>query len=109
YAARLVQTLSIPPRQRPLPDLEFAAERLRINNPRLDRARARALAEHATRRNAAGELVWAFDPRVPSVFLGAGGADSERYWHHVRCPTLLVTGDLAHEYWRAQMPLEWDG
>lgn len=109
YASRLVQTLAIPSRQRPLPGLDFAAERLLINNPRLDRATARALAEHATRRNAAGELVWAFDPRVPSVFLGAGFADGERYWRQVRCPTLIVSGDQAYEYWRAQIPLEWDG
>lgn len=109
HGARLLQVLGISGRQRPLPGVDFAAERLLANNPRLNPARARSLAEHATRRNSAGDLVWAFDPRVRSVFLGTGREETERYWRHVRCPTLIVSGDLAYEYWRAQMPLEWDG
>lgn len=109
HAARLLQELALPEQQRPLPGVEFAAERLRANNPRLAPERALALAEQATHRDAAGNLVWAFDPRVRSVFLGVHRRDSERYWRQVRCPTLLINGALAHEYWRAQLPLEWDG
>lgn len=108
HAAQLLQVLAIPGDQRPLPGLEFAAERLLANNPRLAPARAAELAERATRRNGRGELVWAFDPRVRSVFLGSRRQDTERYWRQVHCPTLIVSGGLAHEYWRAQMPMEWD-
>lgn len=109
HGAHLLQVLGVPGRQRPLPGILFAAERLLANNPRLDRQRALALAERATRRTPAGELVWAFDPRVRSVFLGVRRDETERYWRHVRCPTLIVSGALADEYWRAQMPIEWDG
>lgn len=109
HGEHLLNVLAIGQAQRPLPDEAFAAERLLANNPRLDPAYARELAHHATRRNGAGELVWAFDPRVRSVFLGIPPGDAERYWRQVRCPTLVVTGDLAHEYWRTQMSLEWDG
>jgi pimeloyl-ACP methyl ester carboxylesterase len=110
YGARLMETLGIPERQRPLPDVEFAAGRLLVNNPRLDAERARALAAAATRRTATGELVWAFDPRVRSVFVAFTNAgEATTYRRNVRCPVLVVSGDLAHEYWRAQMPFEWDG
>lgn len=109
HGEHLLNVLGVSQAQRPLPDEAFAAERLLTNNPRLDRMYARELARHATRRNAEGELVWAFDPRVRSVFLGIPPGDAERYWRQVRCPTLVVSGDLAHEYWRTQMPLEWDG
>ncbi len=109
HAARLLQTLAIPARQRPLPDLQFATQRLLANNPRLPEDRARLLAEHATRRTGAGDLMWAFDPRVGSVFLGIGLKETQRFWHHLTCPALVVSGDLAFEYWRAQMPYEWSG
>jgi pimeloyl-ACP methyl ester carboxylesterase len=109
HGEHLLNVLGIPQSQRPLPDVAFAADRLLANNPRLDPVRALALAEHATRRSAAGDLVWAFDPRVRSVFLGVPHGDAERYWRQVRCPTLVVSGGLAHEYWRTQMSIEWDG
>lgn len=109
HGARLLQTLAVPAAQRPLPSLEFAAERLLVNNPRLDPQQARALARQATRVDEEGRLVWAFDPRVGSVFVNVSRAETERYWRHVRCPTLVVSGDLADEYWRAQMPYEWSG
>lgn len=109
HGPHLLEVLGIPARQRPLPSLQFAAERLLANNPRLDPVAARHLAERATRRTGSGELVWSFDPRVAKVFLGVRTADTGRYWAAVRCPVLIVSGDLAHEYWRAQIPLEWTG
>jgi pimeloyl-ACP methyl ester carboxylesterase len=107
--ARLLQTLGISASQRPLPSLDFAAERLLANNPRLPPQRAQALARQATRTDAEGRLTWAFDPRVASVFLNVSLQETERHWRHVTCPTLIVSGDLADEYWRAQLPLEWSG
>jgi pimeloyl-ACP methyl ester carboxylesterase len=110
YGPHLLETLGIAQQQRPLPSVAFAADRLLANNPRLAPERARALAEAATRRNAAGQLVWAFDPRVRGVFVArTRRVDTEPYWRNVRCPVLVVSGDLAHEYWRTQIPLEWDG
>ncbi|MEM8769061.1 MAG: alpha/beta hydrolase [Pseudomonadota bacterium] len=106
-AERLKGTLSIPARQRPLPDLAFAAGRLLANNPRLDPDRALELARHGTVTNAAGELNWAFDPRVQSVFIGSEG-DSDRYWSLVRCPTLIVAGTHAGDYWRRAMTADGD-
>ena len=55
--------------------------------------------------------MWAFDPRVQSVFLGGGSGDGERYWASVRCPTLLITGAHATEYWRSAVPAAqgWQG
>jgi pimeloyl-ACP methyl ester carboxylesterase len=35
--------------------------------------------------------------------------DSEDHWRNVRCPVCIVSGGLAAEYWRTQMPMEWDG
>jgi pimeloyl-ACP methyl ester carboxylesterase len=106
---RLLGTLSIPAEQRPLPSVEFAAERLQHNNPRLQPDRALELARQGTTRNAAGDLVWAFDPRVGSVFLGEG--DSAGYWSGVQCPTCLVAGALSAEYWGRAVPAGagWDG
>jgi pimeloyl-ACP methyl ester carboxylesterase len=110
YGQRLMDTLGIPERQRTLPGVEFAAGRLLANNPRLGAERAQMLAAAATRRTPTGELVWAFDPRVRSVFVSFIQPDeAAAYRRNVRCPVLAISGDLAHEYWRAQMPFEWDG
>jgi pimeloyl-ACP methyl ester carboxylesterase len=110
HGAHLLDLLAIPQRQRPLPDLDFAVSRLLVNNPRLNPIRARALAEQATRLTDSGERVWAFDPRVQSVFVAhARRLDVEPYWRSVRCPVLIVSGDLAHEYWCRQIPIAWDG
>jgi pimeloyl-ACP methyl ester carboxylesterase len=98
---RLKEVLSVSDRQRPLPSIEFAAERLQLNNPRLTRNRALELAHLGTEKNEHGELVWAFDPRVSAVFAGLGPDDSARHWPHVHCPTCVISGFLAAEYWGA--------
>jgi pimeloyl-ACP methyl ester carboxylesterase len=110
-AERIRATLSIPEKQRSLPDLAFAAERLLANNPRLPRDRAMELARQGTVVNADGELVWNFDPRAQSVFVGADTDANERYWRNVKCPTCIIAGDLAGEYWTRAMPAgsDWTG
>ena len=106
---RLQETLSIPLTQRPLPSLSFAAERLVANNPRLQKDRAMQLARQGTERNTDGELIWAFDPRVSTVFVGLGPADSARYWSHVQCPACIVAGALSAEYWGRAEGTKGDG
>lgn len=108
---RLLETLGIPARSRPLPSVEFAADRLRANNPRLEMSRALSIARQATELDGEGHLHWSFDPRVRSVFLGGAPTEGERYWAAVRCPTLIVSGNLAAEYWRGAIPagVGWQG
>jgi len=113
---RLKESLAAPAMQRPLPDVAFAAQRLLANNPRLNPARALELAHQGTERNANGELCWAFDPRVASVFVGLGQGDSAAYWPHVQCPTRIVAGALSAEYWGRAISADngldgdaWDG
>lgn len=95
---RILGSLSIGEKQRPLPDLAFAAERLKANNPRLTADRALELARQGTHIRD-GRLEWNFDPRVQAVFVGSDADASERYWANVRCPVSIIAGDLAAEYW----------
>jgi pimeloyl-ACP methyl ester carboxylesterase len=102
--AQLMATMAIPRRGRPLPSLEFAAERLCDNNHRLAPDHARWLADHCTALDEGGNRYWKFDPRAAEIWLGGETERNRERWRHVRCPVLVVTGGLAHEYWRAQMP-----
>lgn len=87
---RYLDGVRTPPRNRVLPSVEVAAERLRLAHPSLDAAWALRLAERGT-RPAPGGVVWAFDPahRVRSPI-------PYRHAHHVpllrriRCPVLSV-------------------
>lgn len=108
---RILETLSTPASQRPLPDVAFAASRLLANNPRLNSDRALELAHQGTVRNPEGQLNWAFDPRVGSVFLGLGNGESEAYWSQVNCPVYVIGGAHSAEYWGRAVPadLDWDG
>jgi pimeloyl-ACP methyl ester carboxylesterase len=102
YRERLLGRFAEPSPARDLGSFEFAASRLLANNPRLDPRRARSLAESLTRRDDAGRLVWAFDPHTGAAFVRSDRVDGERFWRAVRCPTLVISGDLAYEYWGGQ-------
>ncbi|MEM6709850.1 MAG: alpha/beta hydrolase [Pseudomonadota bacterium] len=102
--AQLLDRFSLTASLRPLPDTEFAAARLRANNPRLSAEQALLTATVATRRNESGELHWDFDPRVATVFVGFDEGESARLWRQVTCPVLTITGDCADEYWRSLYP-----
>ena len=107
---QLLATMQLPEHARPLPDVEFAADRLRANNPRLPPERALWLAQHGTAQGADGKLYWKFDQRVGQIWLTADPDLNRRRWQQVQCPALIVTADLAHEYWTSQMPIPgWDG
>lgn len=101
YGEQLLNTFALTQQQRILPSLDFAAERLCKNNPRLDPSWARQLAELATKFDAQGNLIWAFDPRVQTVFSNLNEAHGELYWRRVTAPTLVIGGALAYEYWSA--------
>jgi pimeloyl-ACP methyl ester carboxylesterase len=107
---QLLATMQLPEHSRPLPSVEFAAERLQANNPRLTRERAHWLADHGTAVAADGMRYWKFDQRVGQIWLTTDPELNRRRWRQVQCATLIVTADLAHEYWTAQMPIPgWDG
>ena len=87
---------------RDLQTVDHAAGRLLANNPRLGREAALALATHATYRDDEGRLQWSFDPHAESVFVRPEAGEGERFWRLVQCPTLVISGDLAFEYWSRQ-------
>ncbi len=108
-AARLVATMQIPVRQRPLPSIEFAAERLLANNPRLTAEHAMWLAEHCTEIEN-GERHWKFDPRASEVWLGTDHEQTRAHWRAIQSPVLVITAGLAHEHWTKQTTIPgWDG
>lgn len=111
YGEQLLGAFGVTQQQRVLPSLDFAAERLCKNNPRLNVAWARELATLATKLDAQNNLIWAFDPRVHTVFTNLSEANGEMYWSRVNCPTLVIGGNLAHEYWSSGIShtTPWDG
>ncbi len=107
---QLLATMQLPEHARPLPSVEFAAERLRANNPALSQARATWLAEHGTHVAADGARYWKFDQRVAQIWLTTDPELNRTRWRQVECPTLIVTADRAHHYWTSQMPIPgWNG
>ncbi len=47
---------------------------------------------------------------MTQIWLSTDPALNRQRWRQVQCATLIVTADLAHEYWTAQMPIDgWDG
>jgi pimeloyl-ACP methyl ester carboxylesterase len=108
--AQLLSTMQLPEHSRPLPSIDFAADRLQANNPRLDRERAHWLADHGTAIAADGKRYWKFDQRVVQIWLSTDPELNRTRWRQIRCATLIVTADLAHEYWNAQMAMPgWTG
>ncbi len=108
--ARIIATMETPARMRPLPSLEFATARLIANNPRLPEGRARWIAEHSTAIDERGERQWKFDPRVGELWLAMEPMSNEARWRQIEAPVLVVTAELADEYWRGQMPIPgWSG
>jgi pimeloyl-ACP methyl ester carboxylesterase len=102
YRQRLLMRYAEPSTARDLGTVAFAASRLLSNNPRLDPARAQTIAAAVTRRDSDGRLVWAFDSHAGAVFVRTDRDEGHQFWKAVQCPTLVISGDLAHEYWRGQ-------
>ncbi len=107
---RMLDLAALPSRGRAMPGIEFATQRLLINNPGLAPERARWLASHGTETSEDGGVYWKFDPRVAQIWLGVSQQQNQTSWRAISCPTLVITGGRAHEYWVGQMPIpDWDG
>jgi pimeloyl-ACP methyl ester carboxylesterase len=107
---QLLATMQLQEHSRPLPSVEFAAQRLRANNPALSHERALWLAEHGTAVAADGQRYWKFDQRVGQTWLSTDPELNRIRWQQLQCPTLIVTAGRAHSYWASQIPLRnWDG
>ncbi|MGI9328673.1 MAG: alpha/beta fold hydrolase [Pseudomonadales bacterium] len=109
YRAQILDRYSIPARSRSLPSVEFAANRLRVNNPRLAADQALLAARLATHlqldEQGNEQRYWAFDQRVATALVNLSTAEGIPLWQATRCPTLSITGDLSYEYWCAAMGL----
>jgi pimeloyl-ACP methyl ester carboxylesterase len=82
--------------ERSYASLEGFAERLRAVNPRLSAGRALFLAQHMTRRDEHGSLVFGADPwhRIISPVLQQGR--DMAFWRRIRAPVLWVTAADSH-------------
>lgn len=73
--------------------LDEAVRRLRKNDPRLDEAAARHLAEVGTRSAGDGLVTWKHDPLHLTMGPYPYRVDvARRYWERIPCPTLIVDG-----------------
>ena len=99
--ARLIPGL-MEAKPRALPSMEFARERVAMNNPRVSAQQAAEIAANLATTGPDGKLYWNFDPSVPMVFVGQ--EDAFKYWPFVKCPTLIVNGDHSGEYWQKIYP-----
>ena len=89
-------------RTRPIKNQADAVTRLLRNNPRLDAGQAQELIPHLLKETDDG-LVWAFDSRASSVFVGASRANDAKFWRNIQAPACVVSGSLSYEYWGAEM------
>jgi len=102
YRQRSLMRYAEPSAGRDLGSVAFAASRLLANNPRLDPARAKETATAVTRVDSEGRLVCAFDTHAGTVFVRADRDEGQQFWKAIQCPTMIISGDLAHEYWSGQ-------
>ena len=102
-ARMLVERVSAPTARRPLVDVDAAAARLLATHPGLSPDVAALLASEGTRATPDGGVVWKFDTRTQHWFASLARATSESRWQMVRCPTLVITGEIAWERWWSKL------
>ncbi len=105
YRERLLERFAERPPSRGMADQAEAAARLQRNNPRMQPELAALLAEKATIGDDHGRLQWNFDRHAGAIFSGSND-EGARFWCNVQCPALVISGDLAYEYWGGIFPLE---
>ena len=91
-------------RVRQLKDLAEAVERFQRNNPDLEPEFSRLIAKNAVEPHPDGGLRWCFDPAIDLIFLTYSELDTEQMASQVRCPVLLVGGELGLDFWRNLAP-----
>lgn len=91
--------LSLSGQRKPIANKEEALDRLIGNNPLLSHETARLIVDHGVEPHPAGGVRWKWDPSVNMVWNTFSHDESESQWSWINCPTLIVTGDNAMEYW----------
>jgi len=84
---------------RQMQDSAEALTRLRRNNPKLSLALAQTIVDHGVQPHPEGGVSWRFDAAVQMIWNTFSFDESETIWRWIECPTLIVTGDRALEYW----------
>jgi pimeloyl-ACP methyl ester carboxylesterase len=84
---------------RQMQDSAEALHRLRRNNPKLSLALAQTIVDHGVQAHDDGGVCWRFDAAVQMIWNTFSFDESETVWSWIECPTLIVTGDRALDYW----------
>jgi pimeloyl-ACP methyl ester carboxylesterase len=87
-------------KRRQMRDVEEALQRFRKKNPRVEQDSARFIVEHGTEKHPEGGICWAWDPAIHLVFHTWSPAETETMISLISCPTLLVSGENAPDFWR---------
>ncbi len=87
-------------RGRNLQNIDEAKERFTRNNPGLDEDSVGLIVGEGTTPADGGGLCWRFDPSIDLIFSTYHNADIEAILPQVRCPTLLIIGERALDFWR---------
>lgn len=104
-ARQALRVLRRPAQRRPAGSLDEAVAHFRRTHPRLDAAEAERLTRRGTVEDQDG-LYWKWDPRVLSSLLTVDRSIVERRWGWITCPLLLVTAELAGEFWQVRREIE---
>ncbi|MEM6702441.1 MAG: alpha/beta hydrolase [Acidobacteriota bacterium] len=100
-ARQALRTLRKPPHRRPAGSLEEAVAHFRKTHPRLAAAEAERLTQRGTVESE-GILYWKWDPRVLSSLMTVDRSIVERRWGWISSPLLLITAELAGEFWQVR-------
>lgn len=99
HGRAMVESLAANPHHRPQPDLDAATDRLLATHPRLDRNRARVLADDGTKPGPDGGLVWRHDERTWHWVTSIDQQALEERWAAITAPVLAVSGAEAWDNW----------
>ena len=83
---------------RPMHDLDDAAGLFCRFHPGLDHELARKLVAMGTEEHPHGGLQWKWDPQILAIGLQSSSAATEERWGWIECPTLIITGGQAADF-----------
>lgn len=84
---------------RRMKDEAEALSRLTRNNPKLSIELATTIVKHGLQDHSEGGVTWSFDAAVQMIWNTFSMDESESIWSWIKCPTLIVTGEYALDYW----------